>query len=86
MGDEIAWLGEALKNGLREKREELVVRCAGWDGGGPNGEPPGDRGRVGGNTGFPHKLQPMDSIDELEWVMMVEAETGSMMRSPAMIA
>ncbi len=37
-------------------------------------------------TGLPHRLHPIESIEELELAMMVDGETGSMTRSPEMIA
>jgi len=43
VGDDMFWLGEeALKNGFREKREELLVLCVGCEGGAPKSEVAGD--------------------------------------------
>lgn len=76
----------ALKNGFREKRDSF--RFVGCIGGAPKWDPtPGEGGgTVEGKTGLPHRLQPISAIAELDAAMTVEAETGSMISSPAMMA
>lgn len=58
-------------------------------GGAPNcdEDAAGERGGITlGKTAFPHRLQPMSAKGLVEEAMTDEAETGSMMRSPEMIA